>query len=427
MKNHKKIQCMVTFFLFILFAAQASAFITIDIDIKPQFTLGETISFNYTLVSDVDQQIDFLPKIDCPDTAKSLLVTRELQLKEKDPYKDTYTSFQVKYETEPQYCKAVVIIGEPFNVVEEKNFEIVAEPSFDFEILLCKDESCAQRSKKLIIGEEIYLDYDSDVSYPLISAVLVYPDLSIDKITLPTSIRASQIGTYTLEVTASKEGYKTITKTEQFAVIEKAPVIKSVSRCNANNICEDNENHQTCPQDYLSGEADGYCDKISDGKCDPDCETGDYDCEITRIDEVKKEIREKETSYLSIIMSSIMVIFILIVIISVYLFKKAHTVPKDELLKLKEYIAISLDRGFAREQIRNELIKDKWDPMMIKKALSEVKEPKHLTRMQILELENYIMNMLQRGYTKKQITNELIRDGWTQNQIDEAYKNLKFN
>ena len=44
---------------------------------------------------------------------------------------------------------------------------------------------------------------------------------------MPTSIKAEQIGTYELEVTASKEGYKTITKKEQFGVIEGGVEITS--------------------------------------------------------------------------------------------------------------------------------------------------------------------------------------------------------
>ena len=38
------------------------------------------------------------------------------------------------------------------------------------------------------------------------------------------------------------------------------------------------ENFMTCPQDCSSGEWDGYCDGVKDGRCDPDCvERGGYD------------------------------------------------------------------------------------------------------------------------------------------------------
>jgi len=51
--------------------------------------------------------------------------------------------------------------------------------------------------------------------------------------------------------------------------------------CNNNGVCETDryENYLNCPEDCPSGSADGYCDKIKDGICDPDCAKGfDIDC-----------------------------------------------------------------------------------------------------------------------------------------------------
>lgn len=48
-----------------------------------------------------------------------------------------------------------------------------------------------------------------------------------------------------------------------------------------NGVCEPGfgENYLTCPKDCPSGSRDGYCDKIADGRCDPDCGPGeDQDC-----------------------------------------------------------------------------------------------------------------------------------------------------
>jgi hypothetical protein len=48
-----------------------------------------------------------------------------------------------------------------------------------------------------------------------------------------------------------------------------------------NNACDTpEENHAACPVDCPSGQKDGYCDKIDDGLCDPDCASGeDPDCQ----------------------------------------------------------------------------------------------------------------------------------------------------
>ena len=51
--------------------------------------------------------------------------------------------------------------------------------------------------------------------------------------------------------------------------------------CNHNQICEpgEGEDYIECPEDCPSGGKDDYCDKIEDGKCDPDCsKEQDIDC-----------------------------------------------------------------------------------------------------------------------------------------------------
>ena len=55
----------------------------------------------------------------------------------------------------------------------------------------------------------------------------------------------------------------------------------TIQLCNKNKKCEPSlgENYKTCPQDCPSGSKDNYCDKVSDGICDPDCtENEDSDC-----------------------------------------------------------------------------------------------------------------------------------------------------
>ncbi len=44
-------------------------------------------------------------------------------------------------------------------------------------------------------------------------------------------------------------------------------------------LCENIENHLTCPEDCPSGGKDNYCDLQRDGICDPDCEDYDFDCD----------------------------------------------------------------------------------------------------------------------------------------------------
>ena len=58
---------------------------------------------------------------------------------------------------------------------------------------------------------------------------------------------------------------------------EDAP--KTDAICNQDGICGSGENYVNCKADCDSGEKDGVCDDVSDGKCDPDCDGTDEDCE----------------------------------------------------------------------------------------------------------------------------------------------------
>ena len=97
---------------------------------------------------------------------------------------------------------------------------------FDLYIKTCKDVVCLERTKVFVKEGYTFLDYSSSVESPSITAVLTYPDKTTKQLTLPTSVKAEQIGNYELEVMASKQGYKTINKKELFGVIKEEAVIK---------------------------------------------------------------------------------------------------------------------------------------------------------------------------------------------------------
>lgn len=106
------------------------------------------------------------------------------------------------------------------------------------------------KTNVFVKGEMVYLDYGSEISSVDIDAILVYPDGTEKKVSLPASIETVQTGTYELMIVASKTGYETITRKINFAVVdEKETKISSVSVCNSNNVCDNNENYKICPQD----------------------------------------------------------------------------------------------------------------------------------------------------------------------------------
>ncbi len=216
-----KIKKIIPVFLILIALASSLSATSINIDMKESFGLGEKISFDYTIVSETSQEIEYIVSVDCPNAPLPLLDLKTASLEPNIPLTNNYVYMDaVNERIEPQTCKAIVGILNP-EISEEKSFSITTNPGFEFNILTCKDAECTEQEKVFVLNENIYLDYISEVSNPLITAILTYPDSSTNQFVFPTSIKAEQTGIYTLEVTASKQGYKTITKKIKFGVIEE--------------------------------------------------------------------------------------------------------------------------------------------------------------------------------------------------------------
>jgi hypothetical protein len=97
-----------------------------------------------------------------------------------------------------------------------------------------------------------------------------------------------------------------------------------VDKC-GNRVCDEDENYKICSQDCPSGSSDGYCDKVEDNICDPDCSRGeDRDCE-----------EQEQFPLLLIIPIIIIVAVILIILIKKYKTQKATNKILDEINKEK--------------------------------------------------------------------------------------------
>lgn len=234
MKIVKEIGCLLIC-LVIFTPLFVSAKIEVVLDINDSFKIGDDPYFNYSISSDILQQINFQPYISCFDFPLKLLVDKIINLTPTIPYYNNYqVGFLIDDSIEPQNCTAYIQILSPVQQRTEKTFEIKTNPSFSFDILLDK--------KVFVKNEEIKINYDSEVPEPIITATLTFPDNTQQQITLPTSIKAEQIGTYNLEVIASKEGYKIITNNIQFGIIEKEANILYTEQIEGRDILKDKSN-----------------------------------------------------------------------------------------------------------------------------------------------------------------------------------------
>jgi len=196
---------------FILLIQQVFA-VNVQIQVQSEFHERETLSFDYRFISSIDEKVVYTPFIDCPKMMTPLLKMNELDLLANQMEKYTFEGDIVDSDVESQVCTASIQIHKPIKELISKNFSIDTLLSFDFNLLLDK--------KIFIQGEDIKIDYNSPIENLNVMAKL-YLGENEKQISLPYSFKAEQLGTYELEVTASKEGYKTIIKEEKFGVIKK--------------------------------------------------------------------------------------------------------------------------------------------------------------------------------------------------------------
>ena len=236
----------ILFLIIMVFPIGVSA-LNVEIEMKDSFSLEDVVTFNYVISSDTPIEVIYTDYIRCFDAPIATSEYKNVFLNPEKPLQEVHNDFVVTKDINPQNCTANVRIFSPLQQKIEKTFEIKTNPSFDFYIVLDK--------KIFLLNENINLNYESEVENPIIQTTLIYPNKQQNLINLPYSFKVDQIGTYSLEVTASKEGYKTKALKEQFAVIKKEAEIKLVQICNANNICEEpRENKQNCPQDCVKKE-----------------------------------------------------------------------------------------------------------------------------------------------------------------------------
>lgn len=244
---------------------RADASISIDMVMEDSFTLGDTILFDYSVTSDIAVDISLSCSIYCPIAPVPTIYQAEVYLDAGVPYTGTYGSMVVDESFDPQSCTArVTAVNKETNTVyiEERDFAIDVNPGIDIQISTCRDPACTEESKVFVKDETIHIGYYSSVPEIEVFGKLTTPDNTEQQISLPISIIVNQIGTYYLEITAFREGYRTLNTRITFGVIEEEAQIPLVEVCNANRICELGESYQNCPQD-CSGE-----DTDSDGVLD---------------------------------------------------------------------------------------------------------------------------------------------------------------
>jgi len=219
--------------------AQSVPEITINVDIL--FEEGDTIQFSYIIISDENETIQFVPKVNCPNQQQGLLIQEEVALKKGEPYLAQYFYGPVTESMDPGKCQAQISLADPYSFTESKDFFLKTQPTILLVLKTCLDEACVNQSSTFVEDSEIFLSYDSS-DRAIVKSILTFPDKTVKALELPTSIKAEQVGVYQVKATAPREDFATVSRAVQFIVTEK--VI-----CIIDGECKDEETIENCPSD----------------------------------------------------------------------------------------------------------------------------------------------------------------------------------
>jgi len=230
MKN--KIKIIIGFVLSILLINVVSA---LDVEMSSRdFTDGEMVSVDYSIVSDIDMEITYDFHVFCGYENPTPTILRETILLEANlPYIKHFDNFKVDKYISSAECNAYVEVIEPVSKRKEISFNIITNPIADIRITTCKDYDCNVPSKTFVKGETVYVKvegYRRDGSK--IELVNVFgnkrdlirgEDIPINS--KDVSFEAKE-GVYRISVGGGGVGSKVIEGGAVYQVIDKKPEIR---------------------------------------------------------------------------------------------------------------------------------------------------------------------------------------------------------
>jgi len=106
----KKILILALLFVPLLSSAQSKSNFNIIINVNQEIAINENLEFSYSIKSNTNQDIQYIPKIECPNAPQAMLGVIDLSLKADEEHKDDYFSMKVFKFIEPQECIAIINI-----------------------------------------------------------------------------------------------------------------------------------------------------------------------------------------------------------------------------------------------------------------------------------------------------------------------------
>lgn len=187
--------------------------IIVILEIKNTLNVEKEMDIKVTLVEENNKYP--------PSAWQYLLILQPGETRNIIIYEETVTEFMVNGE----YTLTAQLLEERFVLYEDEvRFSITGLPeTMDIDILLSDDPGFSVLKDVFLLNQRIYLSYTSSVENIDVNCKIIYPDNTSKNVTLPYSLVVDQIGLYSLNIDAYKEGYRDIYKSLQFAVVKETP------------------------------------------------------------------------------------------------------------------------------------------------------------------------------------------------------------
>jgi len=206
-----------------LFFIQGIFALSININVNPSFSAGDRVSFNYTLTSEVSENVSYVASVRCATAPAALVNIENASLQSNVPFAKTYIYISnLTNGISPQECTAMLGVLSPEEISANKTFSITTLPATKFNFNVCEDVRCETPARVFVSGNHVYFNYTKGVS---ISASVLLPDGSLKPLDLSKPLAVSETGTYTVEVNASSTGSAPVERQVQFGVISQMPDI----------------------------------------------------------------------------------------------------------------------------------------------------------------------------------------------------------
>jgi len=248
-------------FLFILpLFASAQQIISISLNqqtFKPNEEIQAKVSFtnptqkqlkgqiicNFTNLNRKLPPMPFMEEFDLAPNQKSKIFTFKMNISEWMPEGLWKADVEIRDERNNLVIKSY------------KEFRVIGtKKPIEADVNICRDKDCSERKIVFIKGETVYIKLNSKITDLEISSTIKTPSGEIKYLTFKNnlaSFKSDEIGSFSLWVNLSKEGYLKQKIEKDFAYIEKPAEIPSASICNEDGKCTGQENEQNCPQDCL--------------------------------------------------------------------------------------------------------------------------------------------------------------------------------